>query len=45
MYRRLSQILHMLLLKQELQGASIAMKNAIGAWMASFTQHLWDSFI
>lgn len=35
----------MLLLKQELQGASIAMKNAESTWMAFFTQDLWDSFI
>lgn len=32
MYRRLSQTLHMLILKQELKGPSIAMKNAEGTW-------------
>jgi len=37
MYRRLSQTLHMLILKQELKEASIAMINAKGTWMASFS--------
>lgn len=35
----------MLILKQELKGPSIAMKNAEGTWMAFFTQDLWDFFI